>query len=301
MPYRLKRREPVREAIARVLREELDEARAEAGDGDATVDERVHAIRSHVKRARAALRLGRSRAGRRTRALDRRLRALGRGLSDARDAAVSRDALRELVRELPPETGAAPAVRTSRTGAGRHVGKKAKRRDLDAARRELAHLRRGLPRWPLDGDGRSARRAVAESYRRARHFAARLDPRASAERFHGWRKVVKRLALQMRLYQRVAPELDRYLEEPLARLSDLLGEIHDLAVLREKLAEARPGRGGDARFGALLRHLEAHSRDARVEALELGARALAPSPRAVEGWLRDGWHAWRRARPAPGT
>ena len=120
-----------------------------------------------------------------------------------------------------------------------------------------------------------------------------MRPQSSDARFHRWRKVVKRLALQMRLTRRIAPELDRYLDEPASRLSELLGDVHDLAVVRARLVAARSAGGADARVDAVLRHLRARERDARAEALALGARVLAPRTRLVKTWLRDGWRTWR--------
>jgi CHAD domain-containing protein len=278
MAFRIKRRETVSQAIARVVRAELDGARAAASDARAPLDERVHAVRLHVKKARAALALARH-SRHRTRPLDRRLRELGRGLSNVRDDAVTRDVSRELARAVP---GPALPLATSRTAA---------RRELEIAVGALERLWRRRGRWPVEADGRSARRAFARSFRRARRIHSKMRPQASDARFHRWRKAVKRLALQMRLCRRIAPELDRFLDEPASRLSELLGEVHDLAVVRVRLVAARSAAA--ARVGAALRHLQAREREARAEALALGARVLAPRPRLVKTWLRDGWRTWR--------
>ena len=273
MAYRLERRETVSEAVTRLVADALDDARVEATDARAPLDERVHAVRSHVKRARAALRLAR---GHRTRSLDRKLRALGRTLSDARDDAVARDLWRALSREVRRRRHR--PLSTSAAVAGR---------DLEAAVRALERLRRRLGRWPFEGVGRSARQALARSLRRTRRFGARRALEDTGAHLHHRRRVVKRLSLQLRLFRRIVPEVGRAMEEPVSRLSDLLGEIHDLAVLRARVARERPT------AGAVLRHLDARQRDVRAEALALGVRALAPRPRLLETWLRDGWRTWR--------
>jgi hypothetical protein len=280
MPFRIRRHERVKAAVGRILREELSDARAEAEDPHAALEERVHAVRTHVKRARSTLRLAHRRPAR---ALDHQLRDLAHLVADARDAAIAEAVLRRLV-ELPPAVRNVPPL----AGQDTHA-----ERDLERAIQELRRLRREISQWPLTADGRSARRAVAASFREARQQRARLGPRSSATAFHEWRKVVKRLALQLRLVGRAVPELDRYFEDSIERLSDLLGEVHDLAVTREKLEGARvppKARGG---LRTTLHRLHARESEARAEALALGTRALAPRPRFVRASLDTGWRSWR--------
>lgn len=284
MAFRIKRSERVAAAVRRIVGEELDAARLEATDETAPLGERVHAVRSRLKKARAALRLVRRAGGRRVADEERALRDVARSLARARDAAIVRAALREL---SPP----ARRRRADEPSAGDRV---ADEHDLRLAAEQLGALRRRAGAWKVKGGGRAARAAFARGYRRGRRLMDGLSPDHDGRPFHEWRKAVKRLALQLRLVNRVAPELRQALEGPLEELSDLLGELHDLALLQERL-EARDDTlapAGERR--ALLPRLVRRLVEKRAQALELGARAFATPPRELRERLDSAWRAWRR-------
>ena len=72
MAYRIKRKERVGKAIRRILREQLRRAIECARDRDGVQEERVHDVRTRLKRSRAALELiGGRRQGEEDRAADR--------------------------------------------------------------------------------------------------------------------------------------------------------------------------------------------------------------------------------------
>jgi CHAD domain-containing protein len=276
MAFRIKRNERVDDAVRRVVEEQLEAARREATDERLPLDERVHAIRSRVKKARAALRLVRDAAGRRATAQERELRDLAHSLSDARDAAVMRVTLARL-------SGAGNAPGTGGTAA--------EERELRRALRRLAALPRASFR--VRHGGCEARAAFARGYRDARRLLADLRPDESGPRFHEWRKVVKRLALQARILRRATSALPRGLDGTLERLPDLLGDIHDLSVLHARL-ESRDGPSlNEAELRDVLTRLRAESGAKRARALSLGARVFGPKPREVRARLDAGWRVWR--------
>ena len=57
MAYRIKRKERVATAIRRILRQQLGRAVEAARDRDGVQEERVHEVRTRLKRSRAALEL----------------------------------------------------------------------------------------------------------------------------------------------------------------------------------------------------------------------------------------------------
>jgi hypothetical protein len=105
MGYRIKRKERVGKAIRRILREQLGRAVDSARDRDNPQDERVHDVRTRLKRSRAALELIGAEVGRRAKKTDRRLRNRGRRLARPRDVMVQSHTFRilgtRLSRELP--------------------------------------------------------------------------------------------------------------------------------------------------------------------------------------------------------
>src|ERR1700730_6292152 len=87
MAYRLKSKESVPEGINRVVKEELEAGSHQLnGKSRANRDEAVHEARKSVKKIRAVLRLMRPELDGTYDAQTRRLRAVGRKLSEFRDA-----------------------------------------------------------------------------------------------------------------------------------------------------------------------------------------------------------------------
>jgi CHAD domain-containing protein len=280
MSFRIKRGERVDDAVERIVREQLQAARRDAAKEELPLDERVHAIRSRIKKARAALRLVRPAGDRALVTEERTLRDLARSLSDARDTAVSRATAGRLARE---EGGRAPpAPDAEREAAERDLRRALER--LGSVRPRTVDVRHG---------GRVARGAFTRDYRKARRRLRELRPDESGPRFHEWRKVVKRLALETRILRRATSLLGRAFDGPLDRLPDVLGDIHDLSVLHARL-EGSDGLGlPAAEVAPVLARLRAEAHAKRVEALALGARVFARRPRDVRARLDAGWRAWR--------
>jgi CHAD domain-containing protein len=282
MPFRIKRRERVDEAVQRIVSEQLETAAREASDAHLPLDQRVHAIRSRVKKARAALRLVQSEGDRAVATQERALRDLARSLANARDAAVSHATLERLAHE-------AGGAHASPLGPAEQA---AEERDLQRAIERLGALRRRAFRVPHGG--RVARAAFTSGYREGRRLLRELRPDESGPRFHDWRKVVKRLSLQLRILERAAPDLRRALGRPLGHLPDLLGEIHDLSVLHAQLEGQEVGVSVDAEgLRGVLARLRAESSSKRTRALQIGARVFATKPSEVRARLDDGWRRWR--------
>lgn len=264
MPYRIGRREPVRRAVDRVAAEEVDGALADAADRARPLDARIHGVRVRIKRARSALRLARRR--RRVRRSDRALRDAARCLARARDAAIARRTLREL--------GA--TTRPSRPQARDEA-------DLGKAVEALERQRSQGRRLAGGRSARAARRAFVRGYRDARRCLRTLRPDDASARFHAWRKIVKRLALQARLLEGVAPRLSRALRAPLADLAERLGTLHDLTVAEAALSPSET---------ALRARLRAAQSTRRAAARAIGKNVLSTPPGEIRARLKQ---EWRRA------
>src|SRR4030095_4339353 len=91
--------------------------------------------------------------------------------------------------------------------------------------------------WGSVGEG------VERVYRRGRQALAAVRRKPTAEYLHEWRKQAKYLRYQLDLLRPLAPKALTSLATTIDRLGDLLGDDHDLAVLRREVA------GDPARFG----------------------------------------------------
>jgi hypothetical protein len=296
MPFRIKRGETAWHALRRVAREQVARAIAEAADRAVPADERVHRMRTRLKKARAALALAGGREPRAARRDDRWLRDAGRRLAAARDAGVAEAVLHELVaqhrgridRGVRRDLGAVEGLlRGLHPPAGVEACLAETAAFLRRGRRDL-----GKGGRPRGGGQRSVERGLRASFRAARRTHRAVRAGGGAERLHDWRRAVKRLGYQLRLVRRVAPDLWITIGVPLEALGDRLGAAHDLAALREWI-DAR----GDAVVKDERRRLHAWiDRSAAVmrrQALAAGAPILVHRPKQVARRFGDAWAAWR--------
>jgi CYTH domain-containing protein/CHAD domain-containing protein len=296
--YRLRRRERAAEGVRRIARERAESAREElsgVGDGE-ELAEAIHAARKDIKKLRAVLRLVRQGLGEEAfRAENRRYRDAGRLLAASRDAEVKVETLAGLEErfggEMPSGASAAWRVALERERdevAGAAEGEMRSR--IEEARAALDAGIAAIPSWPLGaGSWKLVEPGLLRSYRRGRREWKRTRSRASAESVHEWRKRVKDLWYQLRIVRRAWPAT---IDEMAARthdLADLLGDHHDLAVLRADL----DGRAGIEDRAALASPIERRQGELLEQALELGARLFAEKPKAFRARFRAYWRAWR--------
>ncbi len=233
MTYGLTFEETPAESVQRVRREQL-EAAADELEHSHSEDPvaAVHEARKRIKKTRALLRL--ARPGMERKAFRRRNRALrdtGRGMSGARDA----DVLAETVDGLA-ERFAGQVPETFFTTIREPLAARAQdSREATDAHGHASALR-GLAQdeWPIDGLTEDALTASLErTYAAGRKAFARADAEPAAEHLHEWRKRVKDLWYQQRLLADSWPGVMKAQAKEAKKLSKLLGEDHDLAVLAE--------------------------------------------------------------------
>jgi CHAD domain-containing protein len=98
--------------------------------------------------------------------------------------------------------------------------------------------------WPLRSDWSTVGRGISRAYRRGRDAFVEADVDPTTEHLHDWRKRVKDLWYHQRLLNDAWPELIAVQAEEAHRLSELLGDDHDLGVLAERLGGVGSGAGG---------------------------------------------------------
>jgi CHAD domain-containing protein len=282
--------ERLADEIRRVAREQIEAAL----EGLAPMSDRaagVHEARRRLKRLRSLLRLVRTPLGVTYGRENHRARDVGRAVAGVRDAQVARETFDRL---LPgPRSGEVAAWRRLleddeiRATAG---GEPLEGR-LPGLRKELEAARRTVDRWPLGGvqgfEGLEA--GLRRTYRRGRRGLRRAERRRTAETFHEWRKRVKHHREQVRLLQDTWTGPLRARRQSLSRLSDLLGEAHDLVVLRERLLRLAQGRGVAGAGPRVLAVFDRRRRRLEDEALPLGRRLFVEKPERLVRRLRVCW------------
>ena len=112
----------------------------------------------------------------------------------------------------------------------------------------------------------------------------RDDP--SAEAVHDWRKRVKDLWYHLRLLREIWPAALKGAADEAHRLSDLLGDHHDLSVLIDEIRAEAPD---DPDLGTLAALAERRQGELLDEALPSGERLYAEKPRQFSGRLAFYW------------
>lgn len=251
----------------------------------------VHETRKQLKRARAVLALLEpSLDPRHYDAIDLELRDAGRSLAHARDRAV----LADTYARLAAATGvvAEPTPVTARADAGPPVARTEAAPLLPGLRRTVARLTQApvcATGWPALGTGMHA------IYRRARRSLPPRGREPTARQLHELRKHSRRYWHALEVLEPLNPRRIAAATRRLHRLSDLLGEEHDLAVLSLYLRERRPvpSKLDDAVLDAAARRRRRLSK----KALALAAALYADRPRMVVADLHRKWQrARRRAR-----
>lgn len=290
MAFHLEGRGHLAKQLERIVDDALASAQQALADEGAD-QEGIHEARKSVKKARAVLRLLRAPLDDDYAEGDDQLRKVAHALSSLRDADAALDVLERLHVQHP--TAVTPiVVRTVRRGL---QGRKRRTQGsaetvVPWARAALARAKGRIPaRIGRVGRFRNVRAGVVRGYREAREAMPGFGVDDAAPAFHEWRKRIKTLWYQLRLFE----ELHRGASTrvlTLKRLEGWLGEDHDLALLQ---AIVRDGgaRYGDARTQTLVLGSVARSQASlRARALKVGRRVFARGAkdfeRAVDEWWR---------------
>jgi CHAD domain-containing protein len=307
--YQFEPGEEVRSEVVRCAVTQLDHAMTELTDGvDADPEAAVHAARKAVKKERSLLRLARGAIGtHQRRNQNGALRHAARTLSEARDAEAMLQTLDDLAERY---TGQLPervfeAVRTPL-----HQRRDAQRAalagsDLTArAVAELGAVRSAIEDWQLRAGGWDAlQNGLDRSYSDGRTAFQQAQDHDSGDSWHQWRKRVKDLWYHQRLLSAVAGPACAGQAKDAHRLADLLGDDHDLVVLRAALTAA-PGNGSPdlghapADTDAVVELIDHRQQELRRQALQLGGRVYAEKPKAYVRRMRAMWRAGRGAQAA---
>jgi CHAD domain-containing protein len=303
MAYKFGTDEPVASAIVRNGREQLDRAVRELSEGlgdDPT--NAIHDARKAIKKERSLLRLAcGAMAPQQRRRENAALREAGRRLSGARDADVMISSIETLSERF---AGQLPA--TTFDAIREHLeARRAAEQDraggslLDnRAVQDLGSVRVRVDDWQITKDGWEAiESGLVRSYKRGRKAFARARKSGSLEDMHAWRKRVKDLWYHARLLAPAAGPAVRGQAKDAHRLADLLGDEHDLGVLRDTLTREVVPVPVD--IDAVVKLLDHRREELRAEAIRLGRRVYAESPKAFRRRLRRSWEAGRAVAHVP--
>jgi CHAD domain-containing protein len=295
--YRLRRNEGTADGIRRIAAgrtgSATDQLRGRAApDGQVA----VHEARKDLKKLRSLLRLARDPLGEELyRRENDRFRDAGRLLSGIRDAQVRVETLHSLNERFPNELGEEGLEALTRSLSAAQEAPDS-RESADQRREAATQIEAGqvaIERWALGGGGwELIEDGLARSYRRGRARLAEVAANPSDENVHEWRKRVKDLWYHLRILARTWPEIMEPTANQAHELSDLLGDHHDLSVLRDHASLVGDGAQADD-LRTLGKLIERRQAELLERAMPLGKRLYAEKPKAFRNRLASYWRAWR--------
>jgi CHAD domain-containing protein len=237
MAFRLKLDEPVVKGFRRIGVEQIERALKQLAGTEHAVG--VHESRKCMKRIRALLRLGRAGLGETVfRTENAYFRGIAASLSPARDDQVLIETVVGLEAETRDETRASLArLKTALLSAQNQDLRTNGSNAIDDARADLERALRRFRRLRLEPNTFSILiEGLTRCYRSGRKGLETAYGGGDDEAFHDWRKSVQTHWRQMALLSRAWPALFEVRVEAARELSQLLGEDHDLAILKARLA-----------------------------------------------------------------
>ena len=290
MAFRLKIDEPIEKGFRRAGVEQIERAKRQLTATAAGASE-VHEARKCMKRIRALLRLGRDGLGETVyREENDCFRTIAHSLAGERDHHVLLETIVKLMAEtdapkalaLKHLKDAVTATHTTSAGATNDGYAEAKT-SLERAMKRFKRLR-------IEPDDFSAlEKGLVRNYRKGLERRAIAFAENTDEAFHNWRKSVQAHWRHMALLSNAWPQLFSAQLEAARELSQILGDDHDLALLRAKMAElpedALP-KGNSDEIEALI---QARQSALRSLAKPVGDIIFAEKPKAHGRRLAEIW------------
>jgi CHAD domain-containing protein len=281
--------------LKRVLVEQIEGALAELDGGDASLDERIHECRQHLKRVRAVLRLLQGSLGRgRFRRIDQAVRSIAAGLAAARDSAALHESFDQLLAKVEPSIRAPFEERLAKLSstlfqveeraAAASEAALSQHGPLTAVRAEVLRTRLEAPGFELVREG------FRDSFVRGRRALRRVESDPTDERLHSLRTQAKRYQNQLSLFEPLWPRVLRVERQEITRMTEALGDDHDLTLLEAKFREMEL----ELELRAFLDRASAERKAVlRSRALKIARRVYAESPNGIAKRFARYYEAFR--------
>lgn len=300
MGYYIESSESIPASIKRVAGEQTDKAVAGFLEIE-TPDEAIHKARKHLKKLRALMRLIRDELGEKAYKEENIFyRDLGRDLEDLRDITSLLETIGLLKNRfedyIKPETfqplenyllDERAALKTKQLQNGNRI--KNVILELKQSSGRIEHL-------PIEPDcWEEVLSSVKRVYKRGYEAYHDNLSEPTSESMHEWRKRIKYLWYHHRLLRKAWPEIMTAFRHQCKDLSDMLGDYHDLALLKNKMTDIQAQLPGET-----VQVLDALASKQQETLLEksylLGERIYAEKPKAFSRRLEHYLNPWRHER-----
>jgi CHAD domain-containing protein len=302
--FRLAADETVPDGVRRIARGQIEMAVAFLSDGGDR-EAAVHETRKSLKRVRALLRLARGTLDPDTyRVENGRFRDIGRDLGVARDSRVMVETFDAVSDRFSAELPAEHYERLrSRLVAEHNEAQSQLDADevlLTSAVRRLETAWARVPAWTLEHEHFPALApGLRRLYRRGRRAANEARREPSTENRHELRKRAKDLWYATQILRGAGTSRLRRIRRGAHELSDLLGEDHDLALLRGKVVEGGRELPEPADQVALVGVIDRRRDQLERKALRRAKRLYDAKPRAFVRAIEKRWDKRKQTGAEP--
>lgn len=299
MSFKLRAGEALGDGIHRIAEKEIVKVREYAnGSTQGSRDEMVHEVRKSLKKLRTLLRLVRPAVGRRTyQRANIAFRDTSRPLTEVRDAAILVEALDKTTKGQRPGARARSfgnvrkeLVRHQRDVRDKVLTEEGAFRLVDSAMKDALDR---LDDWAdVKDKWSSVEEGVQRVYRRARRAFAAARQTPTVEHLHEWRKQSRYLRHQLELLRGLKPAVLGPLASRTDHLGELLGDDHDLAMLRREVAGDPERFGGPQAIASLLGRIDHRREKLEGLAISIGRTIFKRAPNDFVGRLHRYWRDW---------
>lgn len=303
MGYFFEHNESVPSAIRRILAEQLDQACHELDAKDSNLHDGIHNARRCFKKIQSLLRLIRGDLDPNVYGIEsNRFKHIAQQLSKIRDA--------EAIIEAYNRLNHSPSVTPKHDKPIDQVTSSLKttlekERDINTLiqgdvrtvahtlTQELKDTKSNLELWPIaHKDFSTIAKNFIRNYKKGRNALKHIYVTPSTKGFHHWRKRVKVFEHQCYLLKECWPEFMMLKASNAKALESLLGQDHDLSILRETLNTKRDQLGSNACDG-VKKHAQQRQLQLRTKAQKLGKKLYKPHPGSVMQDVTAHWEYWK--------
>jgi len=291
MAFRFDLNQSATRNLRRIATTQVEKTIAELSDGDLDRVATVHQARKRCKKIRGLLRLVRPSIGDTYDDENIHFRAAARKLSVVRDA----DAFKEAFERFRGDEGQSldseilDSIASRLDENAQSVARDEVDMDLRVAE-FVADMQAALDRIPswrcTNRDTKAVSGGFVKTYRRGYEAMAKAADIPSDENLHEWRKRVKYHWYHVRLVRDHWKRKFKKRAKRLKQLSDVLGDDHDLAVLRQFVIEEPSATPSPKAMFELVQALDCRRHRLQHEARQLEKPLYVESPRSWKQRLR---------------
>lgn len=300
MAYHIDKHETVRASTVKIAKSQINKAIEEIDNEDLDPHEKVHQVRKRCKKLRGLIRLIRP-VFPDYKEENRFFRDAAGDLSFVRDAQSIIESVDLLNKSSSGyiDKNTFTSIRNQLVARRQEVTDNAGKVEekLNDFRAKMVEALENVDTWQITAkDYEAISGGLKKTYKRGRKAFRKAYDNPSKERFHEWRKRVKYHWYHTRLLRDLWPEMMKVHRKGLDELSDILGDDHDLAILKETLQTELKASKNPKEMGQIFDLIDRRRIQLQENAQPLGELLYAEKKKHLDRRFRCYWMTWRKQK-----